>query len=337
MGMLLLPTLLSRAHGGYRAKTLDYLFDGIKFAFSSNFSSSQLEILEFGNQEIHDLHTSETVAFLSRYGYDVGNDANVSMKPFFSHLGFKYTSIDRNGLDGALAIDVRQDLTVSIQKKFDIITNVGFSEHINEFDVEDSAIFNQYLFFKSIHDLGKVGALYFHDLPKLGSWFQHGMCNYETSFFRALAESNGYELILLMDSYHLARIIFGEMKQLSVTSIYRKVAERPFISFETFKGLPGIRSVYSEYHSIMFRVASPSGEQTVHVSPNLTENVNGIVAVANQVCGLSSGVGDAETSQDKSDDSATSPQWCVDMAVKALQKRWVQIRRTAGDSTQEEL
>jgi hypothetical protein len=279
------------------------------------------------------MHASETVAFLSRYGYDVGNDANVSMKPFFSHLGLKYTSIDRNGLDGALAIDVRQDLTVSIQKKFDIITNVGFSEHINEFDVEDSVMFNQYLFFKSIHDLGKVGALYFHDLPKLGSWFQHGMCNYETSFFRALAESNGYELILLMDSYHLAKVIFGKVNQISVTTIYQKVVERPFIHFEDFKKLPGIRSVYSEYHSIMFRVAGPSGEQTLHLSPNLTENANGIVAIAHQFCGQSSGVGDADASRD---DSATSPQWCVDMVIKALQEKWMRVRRTAGDITQEE-
>ena len=70
-------------------------------------------------------------------------------------MKYNHTSIDINGDDGSLQIDVRRDdLYEQLSFKFNVITNLGFTEHVGEGDVEENLFRNQYIMFKNMHELG---------------------------------------------------------------------------------------------------------------------------------------------------------------------------------------
>ena len=70
-------------------------------------------------------------------------------------MKYNHTSIDINGDDGSLQIDVRRDdLYEKLSFKFNVITNLGFTEHVGEGDVEENLFRNQYIMFKNMHELG---------------------------------------------------------------------------------------------------------------------------------------------------------------------------------------
>lgn len=107
-------------------------------------------MIEFGNQEVHD----KVGMFYPPYIQEGFYSSTFPTKYFFEHMGLKHTSVDLNGFDGSLRLDCRQDLTGNLDKA-DVITNIGFSEHVGEGDVKDNIIRNQYTIFKNMHDLGK--------------------------------------------------------------------------------------------------------------------------------------------------------------------------------------
>jgi hypothetical protein len=91
----------------------------------------------------------------NRYKYPFDDYNNISAKLFFEHLNYNHTSIDINGDDGSLQFDVRRDdLYKQLSFKFDVITNLGFTEHVGEGDVEENLLRNQYVMFKNMHELG---------------------------------------------------------------------------------------------------------------------------------------------------------------------------------------
>jgi len=64
---------------------------------------------------------------------------------------------------------------------FDLITNVGTSEHVAD----------QINAFRVMHDYARVGALIVHQVPFAG-YFNHGLINYHPAFFVFLAAANDY-------------------------------------------------------------------------------------------------------------------------------------------------
>ena len=62
--------------------------------------------------------------------------------------------MDLNQWDGSVALDCRQDISKKLSRA-DVITNIGFSEHVGEGDMSDKVVLNQYMFFKNMHELGK--------------------------------------------------------------------------------------------------------------------------------------------------------------------------------------
>ena len=69
-------------------------------------------------------------------------------------MGISYDSVDLNGYDGALKLDCRQDISKELEPG-DILTNIGFSEHVGEGDLIENVMLNQYRFFKNMHDLAR--------------------------------------------------------------------------------------------------------------------------------------------------------------------------------------
>lgn len=228
--------------GGYQHRSFLSVLDAIYTCYERY---SSLTMLEFGNQEFHDLYQYVEYPLFKRYGYEYGG--NASAKLFFNHLGIEHTSIDINGKDGAIAFDVRNDIREVFpgDKTFDIVTNLGFSEHVGEGDVEENFLTNQYSIFKNIHEMGKAGSLFFHDLPAVGGHFQHGVAHYNTSFFRSMARIQRYDLIYLFVTD------FGSDWTRTIVASYIKMEDSPFMSFEEFKLLPGLQPIYSDYRILV--------------------------------------------------------------------------------------
>jgi hypothetical protein len=144
-----------------------------------------VRMLELGNQEL-EAGSSERLA-----------------KRHFERLGVIHTSIDLNGQDGALVVDLSRPTDRSDWLgHFDVITNCGTTEHVDPHEA-------QYDAFKNLHDWLRVGGISIHALPDVdaleesGSW--RGHCNnyYSASFVDMLATSNGYSVVSLRSINHL--------------------------------------------------------------------------------------------------------------------------------------
>jgi len=101
---------------------------------------------------------------------------------FWEWLGFQYASIDINGSPDSIPLDLNYDaLPGWAQKKFDVVTNFGTTEHIA----------NQLNAFKIIHDLTAPGGIMIHSVPAQGL-VNHGLLKYNPKWFWMLARSNDY-------------------------------------------------------------------------------------------------------------------------------------------------
>ena len=215
---------------GYEVEILRKLVNTAYAVFSD---VSGVRMLEFGNQEVYGSTALNRVkTFYREKGY-AGNTH--ILKYFFQHLGFRHTSIDYNGKDGALPYDVREPLSAKFPVKFQLITNIGFSEHVGENTDYRDMMAAQYAFFKNIHELGGIDSLYYHCVPLTHNWYKHGVCDYSLEFFAKLCEVCNYKIMEgpFVETYH-------PEKQASV--FYTKTMNNDFITFAEFSTLPGLRS-----------------------------------------------------------------------------------------------
>jgi len=113
--------------------------------------------------------------------YELGNKRNKSgtYKKMLSSQGIDHISIDLNGKDGALPIDLSKPIDLPSR---DIVTNFGTSEHVE----------NQEAVFKNIHNLSHNRMVGF--VPRVGNSPGHGLWHFELNFFEQLAELNSYTI-----------------------------------------------------------------------------------------------------------------------------------------------
>lgn len=141
-------------------------------------------------------------------------------KKYFRSLGYHFTSIDWNGKDGALPLDLCKPIqNPDLIDQFDVLTNSGTSEHVE----------NQYQCFKNLHYLVKQNGIFVHLNPSTGSWPGHGLYYYTFDFHRRLASQCDYEI--LRESDIAAN---GEQSHLVCVGL-RKRAKNPFISQAEFE------------------------------------------------------------------------------------------------------
>jgi hypothetical protein len=140
-------------------------------------------MLELGNQHIKD-NVEGTIA-------------EKTGKEYYQNRGVLHTSVDLNGMDGALKVDLSKPVPFpEWLGYFDIITNLGTSEH-----VEPKA--GQYECFMNVHNCLKVGGIAVHMVPDFeelenrGCWKNHCNNYYSREFFKMLVEKNDYKLISL--------------------------------------------------------------------------------------------------------------------------------------------
>ena len=115
------------------------------------------------------------------------NKNELNTRDFYLKMGFKnYDCIDADGTNNALVFDLNHNIQkkYNFQKKYDLVTNLGTSEHV----------FNQKNCFLNIHNLAKKDGLIFNILPFEGQ-FNHCYFNYHPVFFYDLALFNNYEIL----------------------------------------------------------------------------------------------------------------------------------------------
>ena len=136
---------------GWHAHFLDFLLLSLKSSrFAPYWKSecgrcserkdllSQIHFLDFGNQRIHDYIVPEFL-FNSNLGFIPPTPDNVPVKLFFDHIGLtNYKSLDWNGEDGSIKVDAREDLRSILPDRYDVIANMGFAEHVGEFDTAEN-------------------------------------------------------------------------------------------------------------------------------------------------------------------------------------------------------
>ena len=128
----------------------------------------------------------------------------------------RYASIDWNGKDGALKLDVNYSLSPSDTGQvpgYDVVTNYGFSEHVT----------NQEAFWRNNHDMCRVRGYMIGvtPAPEFGHWPHHGILQPTQKFYAVLADANGYA----------QRKVFMNTDRKRYTNCYQwqKVEAGPFI------------------------------------------------------------------------------------------------------------
>lgn len=162
---------------GLRRRYIKYINHFIKNEFDK---FQNLDMLELGNQIVrrNDFTKKKTG------------------KEYFSSLGINHTSIDMNGLDGSIKHDLSKKIIVPEWiGHFNIITNLGTSEHVEPFK-------SQYDCFKNIHNFCSSSGIMIHIVPDALEFerrnaFKLFHCNnyYTKEFFEILAKENKYYML----------------------------------------------------------------------------------------------------------------------------------------------
>lgn len=106
-------------------------------------------------------------------------------KKYFTKKGATHTSFDINGKDGSVPINLCESIDNKWKNKFDIVTNYGTSEHVE----------NQWMVFKNINDMCKIDGMMIHSIPMFGSWRGHCPFHYKSDFPEDICDICGYKLI----------------------------------------------------------------------------------------------------------------------------------------------
>jgi hypothetical protein len=100
-------------------------------------------------------------------------------KPYFESLSIRHVSVDLNGKNGALNMDLQKPLNLG---EFDIVTNFGTTEHVED----------QEAVWRNIHEA--CGECFVSSTPVPGQWKDHGLYYPTEQFYRQFALLNGFEV-----------------------------------------------------------------------------------------------------------------------------------------------
>lgn len=139
---------------------------------------------------------------------ELGNKRNGkgTYKRWFEFVGVDHTSVDLNGRDGALAMDLMKPLALG---HFDVVTNFGTTEHVA---VQEPA-------WRNIADACR--GVFVSTTPAPHTFPRHGRWYPSTSFYTDFADLNGFQI------ERLERFRVGTNKDLIAVRMVR-VLDKPF-------------------------------------------------------------------------------------------------------------
>ena len=160
---------------------------------------------------------------------ELGNqrtDEKKVAKEIYLSLGVEHISIDLNGEDGAIPIDLDKPVPVIFLNQFNVITNYGTIEHIN----------NQFQVFKNVHDMCKQEGIMIHVLSPTGNWPGHCRYYYSEKFVRELARDCGYKIF----NYKILDKSVHKSPNNVIVMTYIKKENNEFITKNEFEQIEGI-------------------------------------------------------------------------------------------------
>lgn len=156
-------------------------------------------------------------------------------KVFFLNNGAKeHISIDTNGRNGALKIDLSKDILLNKPEwkgYFDLVTNFGTAEHVQD---------GIYECYKNIHNFCRHNGIIINDGPPDTCCPWHSPYHYKTTFFPELARLCGYKTLLLDKRVCKGRRGASACDSTLLVTVYQKVIDNEFITKEQFYGINGI-------------------------------------------------------------------------------------------------
>jgi SAM-dependent methyltransferase len=148
---------------------------------------------------------------------ELGNKKNGAgiYKKYFQKIGVDHVSVDWNGKNGSINLDLRELLEVFLDKWrhfFDIVTNFGTTEHV----IPQGYVWNNIL------NALKIGGYFVSATPTPGNWMWHqkgGM--YPTQeFYESFADNNGLEIIEMRKGKNPPRsLTYVVMKKLDFVQV----------------------------------------------------------------------------------------------------------------------
>jgi SAM-dependent methyltransferase len=145
---------------------------------------------------------------------ELGNKKNVrgTYKNYFEQHGIEHVSIDINGEDGALPLDLAQlIIPKDIRGPFDVVTNFGTSEHVVD----------QLTCWRNILRLTKVNGYVISVTPLPGDWTWHGYYYPSLEWYRHFVRDNSLKKKKLF--------ILGHKPMRLIGFRALKLADGPFI------------------------------------------------------------------------------------------------------------
>lgn len=149
---------------------------------------------------------------------------------FYEKYGIEYTCFDLSEENNCLVYDLTYLLPEEFTEKFDLVTDIGCSEHYGrngEHHIE--GFYNSWL---NKHRILKVGGKMYNENPKTGNWAGHGFQYYTQEFYHQLTEISGYEIIEIGEHAACNNYIDG----LNIWCILKKMSNK-FPTLEEFKKL----------------------------------------------------------------------------------------------------
>ncbi len=114
-------------------------------------------------------------------------------KIYFLKLRCNHHSIDWNGFQGAIPLDLTEPIPIRRYKRmFDVVTDFGCMEHIGR---APDRFLGQWQAWKNIHDVCKKKGVFVHTISAKGSYPGHGFFHYSIEFFNKLCKANNYKVI----------------------------------------------------------------------------------------------------------------------------------------------
>ena len=175
-----------------------------------------------------------------------GLETYLVSKYLFEHLGVEHTSVDLNGLDGALKVDLTKDFMTDEAPSwwddsnpdlkqyfeyFDVVTNCGTTEHV---DNENGH--NNYNAWKNLHNFLRVDGLHFSSLPAIGYWPDHCNIYYNCEFFEKLCDYCNYDLLYNEINASPDQLIpeSGYKPEANIRAAFVKTKDSKFLTEEEF-------------------------------------------------------------------------------------------------------
>lgn len=149
----------------------------------TEFLRPEMRVIEFGNNGVNINEKTQARPHPNGTGGVLGT---VSNQYYRQNYGAEMVSIDINGLNGSLKIDLSKAVKdESLLESADIVTDFGTAEHIK----------NLYQAFRNAFNFGKVGGLLIHANPKTGSFKDHGFHWFDVEFWKRFASAAKLEVV----------------------------------------------------------------------------------------------------------------------------------------------